>query len=241
MTGTLAYILAKRIALGAISGIKNITIDGNKIIFNLNNGTQATMIVPNPKDGITPNIGTNGNWFIDDIDTGISATGPTGQDGKDGKDGKSAYELAKDNGFTGTEQEWIESLVGADGKDGISITKIKIDDNKHLIFTLSDNSIIDAGEIPTSTCDCGEMIGGGLIQATTFDDLPAAGKINVLYIALDTNIMYYWNEQEQEYKMITAEESPNWATKEDIDKLFNDSGNSGEGDGALWATQRRHR
>jgi hypothetical protein len=32
--------------------------------------------------------------------------------------GKSAYAIAVDNGFTGTETEWLESLVGADGADG---------------------------------------------------------------------------------------------------------------------------
>lgn len=31
------------------------------------------------------------------------------------RDGKSAYEIAKDTGFVGTEEEWIESLHGADG------------------------------------------------------------------------------------------------------------------------------
>lgn len=33
-----------------------------------------------------------------------------GKDGADGVDGKSAYELAVENGFVGTEQEWLESL-----------------------------------------------------------------------------------------------------------------------------------
>lgn len=32
--------------------------------------------------------------------------------------GKSAYELAVDNGFEGTEQEWLESLHGQDGQNG---------------------------------------------------------------------------------------------------------------------------
>lgn len=32
--------------------------------------------------------------------------------------GKSAYAIAVDNGFTGTESEWLESLVGADGTTG---------------------------------------------------------------------------------------------------------------------------
>lgn len=39
-----------------------------------------------------------------------------------GQRGKSAYEVAVDNGFTGTEQEWLESLKGKDGKDGINST-----------------------------------------------------------------------------------------------------------------------
>ena len=30
----------------------------------------------------------------------------------DGKDGKSAYQIAVDNGYEGTEQEWLESLHG---------------------------------------------------------------------------------------------------------------------------------
>lgn len=38
--------------------------------------------------------------------------------GEDGADGKSAYEIAVDNGFEGTEQEWLESLKGKDGTDG---------------------------------------------------------------------------------------------------------------------------
>lgn len=37
-----------------------------------------------------------------------------------GKDGKSAYQIAIENGFVGTEIEWLESLKGADGKDGIN-------------------------------------------------------------------------------------------------------------------------
>lgn len=33
-----------------------------------------------------------------------------------GKDGKSAYEIAVDNGFSGSESEWIASLAGVPGK-----------------------------------------------------------------------------------------------------------------------------
>lgn len=37
-------------------------------------------------------------------------TGPQGPQGLNGKDGLSAYEIAKRNGFTGTEKEWSDSL-----------------------------------------------------------------------------------------------------------------------------------
>ena len=38
--------------------------------------------------------------------------------GGSGGDGKSAYEIAVENGFVGTEAEWLASLKGKDGKDG---------------------------------------------------------------------------------------------------------------------------
>lgn len=38
--------------------------------------------------------------------------------GKDGADGMSAYEVAVNNGFSGTETEWLESLRGKNGEDG---------------------------------------------------------------------------------------------------------------------------
>lgn len=44
--------------------------------------------------------------------------GDTGNPGEPGQDGKSAYDVAVENGFVGTESEWLESLKGADGNDG---------------------------------------------------------------------------------------------------------------------------
>ena len=37
-----------------------------------------------------------------------------------GKDGKSAFEIAIEHGFVGTEAEWLKSLKGVDGKDGVN-------------------------------------------------------------------------------------------------------------------------
>ena len=48
-----------------------------------------------------PVIGENGNWFIQGNDTNKPSRG---------EDGKSAYEIAVENGYTGTEEEWLASL-----------------------------------------------------------------------------------------------------------------------------------
>ena len=37
--------------------------------------------------------------------------------------GFSAYEIAVKNGFTGTEEEWLASIRGEDGNDGISVKR----------------------------------------------------------------------------------------------------------------------
>ena len=44
--------------------------------------------------------------------------GKNGTNGTNGTNGKSAYEIAKENGFTGTEQEWLASLKGKNGTNG---------------------------------------------------------------------------------------------------------------------------
>ncbi len=44
--------------------------------------------------------------------------GEAGVDGANGADGKSAYELAVDNGYLGTVEEWLASLVGEVGATG---------------------------------------------------------------------------------------------------------------------------
>lgn len=67
----------------------------------------------------------------------------------------SAYAIAVKNGFSGTEQEWLASLVGPQGSQGASVTGAKIDASQHLIVTVHDpatggDTEIDAGEIGTT-------------------------------------------------------------------------------------------
>lgn len=58
-------------------------------------------------DGITPHIGANGNWFLGDTDTGVAAAGPKGDKGDPGPAGP--------QGLTGT-----AGPQGATGPQGLT-------------------------------------------------------------------------------------------------------------------------
>ena len=60
--------------------------------------------------------------------------GADGQGGVVGADGKSAYDIAVDNGFEGTEDEWLESLKG---KDGVVIGYAPTVDGTTLVFEVA--------------------------------------------------------------------------------------------------------
>ena len=49
-----------------------------------------------------------------EVDAGIitAPQGPAGEQGPQGEQGPSAYEVAVENGFEGTEEQWLESLKG---------------------------------------------------------------------------------------------------------------------------------
>ena len=86
-------------------------------------------------------------------ETGLTGPqGPQGIQGPAGADGKSAYEVAVDNGFVGTEQEWLASLGGSASiadfvfvdegeEDGSSIT---ISNKDMILRTTRDDSETDA-------------------------------------------------------------------------------------------------
>lgn len=79
------------------------------------------------KDGLTPYIGTNGNWFIGLVDTGIKAKGKDGtmsfadlteeeKESLKGKDGLTPYIGANGNWYIGN----TDTGVKAEGKDGVT-------------------------------------------------------------------------------------------------------------------------
>ena len=101
------------------------------------------------KDGCD---GRNGVDGLPGKDGKSGADGLPGRDGINGTDGKSAYIIAVEHGFTGTENEWLQSLKGADGRDGITpdmsdyATKADIADLQEQIRQISGISYISVFE-----------------------------------------------------------------------------------------------
>lgn len=158
MDGLVAYVLAKKIALGAVSGISAIRIENTNLIFDFNNGSSASMSIPIPKDGIdgiTPHIDpVTKHWVIGFEDTEILAE-------------------------------------GKDGKDGISVVDIKINENEHLIVTLSNGQILDAGAIPKNQS---QEKNSSIVFFSKEEELPEIGKEDTLYITDNSIFRYYDNK-----------------------------------------------
>ena len=78
------------------------------------------------KDGIGingANIDQAGNLvLVLSNNTSIIVGKVVGNDGTNGSNGKSAFDLAKENGFSGTLTEWLNSLKGEKGTDGTGIS-----------------------------------------------------------------------------------------------------------------------
>ena len=96
----------------------------------------------NGKDGVTPHIGANGNWFIGDADTGIKAKGIKGDKGDPGRDGV--------DGTDGV--DGIDGTDGRNGQDGVDGNLIwptcRVDSSGYLVVDVPDgqgdcNLVID--------------------------------------------------------------------------------------------------
>lgn len=72
--------------------------------------------------------------------------GDQGDPGEKGDNGKSAFEIAQDNGFEGTEQEWLESLKGEPGNPGKNAENQFTEEQKNALLALIQDDSGNASE-----------------------------------------------------------------------------------------------
>ena len=75
-----------------------------------------------------------------EIPTAKGDRGDAGEKGADGSDGKSAYDIAVEKGYSGTEEEWLDSLVGDDGFSPTVEVKESSESRYVLTITTADGS-----------------------------------------------------------------------------------------------------
>lgn len=91
---------------------------------------------------------TDHNNLVDDVtalDKREPQKGDPGKQGEPGPSGKSAFEIAQDNGFEGTEGEWLASLKGPQGDPGTNGKSVKA-----LSLTTDDNGAVTGGKVTFS-------------------------------------------------------------------------------------------
>ncbi|WP_099467757.1 hypothetical protein [Konateibacter massiliensis] len=76
--------------------------------------------------------------------------------GDPGENGKSAYEIAVLNGFEGTESDWLESIKGTKGQDGIYVVSMNISEDNNITAILSNGNTIPVGSLSTIKGERGE-------------------------------------------------------------------------------------
>lgn len=83
--------------------------------ITFNDETTSTFTVTNGIDGYSPQVSVQQEAdgvtiSVTDNEGTTKAKVLNGTNGRDGTNGKSAYEIAVENGFEGTEEEWLQSL-----------------------------------------------------------------------------------------------------------------------------------
>lgn len=85
---------------------------------------------------------------------------------------KSAYEIAKQNGFVGTEAEWLESLKADIDNESVSL--------EHTTFSALTNNIVSIGDLTSST----------YLDGTKGTEVTSAGYKTSGYVPIDPNGYY---------------------------------------------------
>lgn len=113
--------------------------------------------------------------------------------GTDGANGKSAYEVARESGFAGTKEEWLESLKGQKGDkgengqngqnglqgiQGVGIKNIELANNYGLRITLTNNQVFETASVRGERGERGER--GDNASAPTYNDTELRNKITAL-------------------------------------------------------------
>lgn len=118
-------------------------------VYNPDIKSWVKLTAATSEDAVAPFIGSNGNWWIDNRDTGVSASGKSPIIGENGNwwifdsayneyvdsgytaFGRSAYDYAIEHGYTGTEEDFSRML--AEVPNAVKDAKQAVKDSKEVL------------------------------------------------------------------------------------------------------------
>ncbi len=103
-------------------------------------GNKDTGVTAGGQIGVTPRVGENGNWWVGDTDTGAKAGGRDGVDGADGRNGTDGRD-----GVDGS-----DGANGIDGRDGVDGTTPHIGENGNWWIGDVDTGVAAGGNVAPS-------------------------------------------------------------------------------------------
>ena len=162
--------------------------NGNTQIFNIEDGKEYNVIATSDNVHIVREEDTESTpksvTFKISVDTVAGEKGDKGDKGDtgtDGQNGKSAYQVAVDNGFVGTEQQWLASLEGQDGTNGSDgqdgITPHIDQTTKHWMIGNTDTGVVAEGQ-DGSDATVNVINNNPIVAGTTDLDLVTVGSVN---------------------------------------------------------------
>lgn len=118
-----------------------------------------------------------------------------------GKDGESAYRIALNNGFVGSQEEWLESLNGKDGEDGTDGFSPIITENKDNTDTVYKLDITDVNHTFTTPNLKGKD-GSGESGTSDYNDLENKPKINNVVVDGERSLEDYGIQPKGDYSLV---------------------------------------
>lgn len=164
-----------RDALAANSKITKVEFTATEMILTYSNGLKLTTGIPEVlrgKDGTTPKIGDNGNWWIGNSDTGVIAQGQNGTDGNSPFIGDNGNWWIDDtdtglvaSGADGVAGVGIQSIVFDEATGVMTITLTNGEESKFVINNTDGNLVANIME---------DLNGKYLVKKITMGDIPYA-------------------------------------------------------------------
>ena len=161
-----------------ITSVEPLTENGSMVGYTIRFAKGTPIVVYNGKPGTAPVVSVkkdtdgiyywtlDGEWLEDSRGDRVVAQGPAGRSAYElavengyrgtleewlaslnGNNGRSAYELAVENGYRGTEEEWLASLKGTAGDKGDdgNTPKLKIENGYWYVSYGDDDNWVQLG------------------------------------------------------------------------------------------------